>query len=213
MGEQRGGGVRGGDQGSFGVVPSEPLVQGGADALGILPADPGLHGGVDPAGPVGVDGDAGAAQLGGEVHGVRLKRGLGGGVGVPADHGGRVAGDPAGDVDDAAPAGVEHAGQDGGGECDRRDDVDLERQPQVLGRDRGGGAEWLDGGRVVDQDVDAARREHGCRRAAALLLVGQVGGHHADPLCGNALLEQEGAGLVQLCIGAREQDDVGAGAG
>ena len=82
---------------------------------------------------------------------------------------------------------------------------------QVLGLDAGGGTERLDRGRVVDQDVDAARREHGRRRAGALLLVGQVGGQHADPLSGHAPCPQQGAGLVQLRRGAREQDDVGAG--
>ena len=91
-------------------------------------------------------------------------------------------------------------------------DVDLEGQAQVPGRDAGGGAERLDGGRVVDQDVDAARREHGRRRAAAVLLVGQVGGQHADPPGGHAPFAQQGAGLVQLRRGAREQDHAGAGA-
>src|SRR6202012_6269155 len=127
------------------------------DAPGILAADPGLHGGVDPARPVGVDGHAGATQLGGQVQGVRLERGLGGGVGVAADHGGRVGGDPAGDVDDASPAGLQHGGQDGGSQSGRRDDVDLEGQAQVVGGDADGGAEGLDGGRVVGQDVDGAR--------------------------------------------------------
>ena len=79
--------------------------------------------------------------------------------------------------------------------------------------DADGGAERLDGGRVVDQDVDAARREHGRRRLAALLRVGQVGGHHADPLGGHALPAQQGAGLLQLPGGPGEQNDAGAGAG
>ena len=89
-------------------------------------------------------------------------------------------------------------------------DVDLEGQPQVPGLDAGGGAERLDGGGVVDQDVDAARGE--CRRhgAAAVFLVGQVGGQDADPPGGHALLAQQGAGLVQLRRGAREQDHPGA---
>jgi hypothetical protein len=121
--------------------------------------------GVDTARPVGVDGDAGAARFGGEVDGVRLERGLGGGVGVAADHAGRVGGDRAGDVDDAAPAGVEHAGQ------------------------------------------------HGRCRAAAVLLIGQVGGHDADPPGGHAPPAQQGAGLLQLRRGPREQDHAGAGVG
>ena len=60
-----------------------------------------------------------------------------------------------------------------------------------------GRAERLYGGRVVDQYVDAARGEHGRRRLAALLLVGQVGWHHADPPARHALLQQQGTGLVQ----------------
>jgi hypothetical protein len=63
----------------------------------------------------------------------------------------------AGDVDDPAPAGLQHAGQDGGGERGRRDHVDLEGQPQVPGLDAGRGAERLYRGGVVDQDVGAAR--------------------------------------------------------
>ena len=59
---------------------------------------------------------------------------------------------------------------------------------------------------------NAARGEHGRRRLAALPLVGQVGWHHADPPARHALLQQQGAGLVQLCRGAREQDHAGAGA-
>jgi Aldehyde dehydrogenase family len=57
-------------------VPAELLVQSDADALGVLLTDPRLHGGVDPARPVRVDGHAGAAELSGEVHGVRIERGL-----------------------------------------------------------------------------------------------------------------------------------------
>ncbi len=53
-------------------------------------------------------------------------------------------------------------------------------------------------------------REHGRRRLAALLLVGEVGGYHADPPGRYALFLQPGAGLVQLCHGAREQDYAGA---
>jgi hypothetical protein len=71
------------------------------------------------------------------------------------------------------------------------DDVDLEGQAQLPGRDGDGGAERLDGGRVVDQDVDAARLEHGHCRAAAVLLIGQVGGHDADPPGGHAPLAQK----------------------
>ena len=37
VGEQCRGGVPGGDQGALGVVPVEPLVQAGADALGACP--------------------------------------------------------------------------------------------------------------------------------------------------------------------------------
>jgi hypothetical protein len=51
-------------------------VQSDADALRGLLADPRLHGGVDPARPVRVDGHAGAGQIGGEVHGARIERGL-----------------------------------------------------------------------------------------------------------------------------------------
>jgi hypothetical protein len=47
---------------------------------------------------------------------------------------------------------------------------------------------------------------------SALLLVGQVGGHHTDLLRGHALFQQQGAGLVQLPFGAREQDYADAGA-
>src|ERR1700677_1873459 len=193
VGEQRCRGVLGGDQGAVGEILVEPLVQASTDASGILAADPGLHGGVDTARPVRVNGDAGTAEFGGEVDGVRLERGLGGGVGVAADHAGRVGGDPAGDVDDTAPAGVQHAGQHGGGERGGGDDVDLEGQAQLPGGDGDGGAERLDGGRVVDQDVDAARREHGHCRAAAVLLIGQVGGHDADPPGGHAPPAEQGA--------------------
>ena len=73
------------------------------------------------------------------------------------------------------------------------------------------GAERLYRGGVVDQDVDAARRE--CRRhgTAAVFLVGQVGGQHADPPGGHATFAQQGAGLLQLRRGAGEQDHPGAG--
>jgi hypothetical protein len=84
---------------------------------------------------------------------------------------------------------------------------------QLPGRDGDGGAERLDGGRVVDQDVDAARREHGHRRAAAVLLIGQIGGHDADLPGGHAPLAQKDPGLLQLPGGAGEQDHAGAGVG
>jgi Mycothiol-dependent nitroreductase Rv2466c len=85
----------------------------------------------------------------------------------------------------------QHARQHGGAERGRRDHVDLERQPQVLRLDAGGGAERLDGSRVVDQDVDPAHREHGRNGATALLLISQISGHHLDPLCGHIPVQQQ----------------------
>ena len=46
---------------------------------------------------------------------------------------------------------------------------------------------------------------------AAVFLVGQVGGQDADPAGGHAAFAQQGAGLLQLRRGAREQDHPGAG--
>ncbi|HEY0937881.1 MAG TPA: hypothetical protein VGD91_29580 [Trebonia sp.] len=46
---------------------------------------------------------------------------------------------------------------------------------------------------------------------AAVLLVGQVGGHHADPPGRHALRAQQVAGLVQLSGGAGEQGNAGTG--
>ena len=136
---------------------------------------------------------------------MRLERGFRGRVGVAADHGRRGGDDAAGDVDDAAPAGGEHAWQDGGSEGGGRDHVDLAGQAQVPGLNAGRGAERLDGCRVVDQDVDAARREHRRRRQRAPPLVGEVGGHHADPPGGHAPLPEQAAGLLQLPRGAGKQ--------
>jgi hypothetical protein len=51
-----------------------------------------------------------------------------------------------------------------------------------------------------------SRRQRGRGSAAALLLVGQVRRHYLDPLGGHAPLAQQGAGLLQLRCGAREQD-------
>jgi hypothetical protein len=209
--QQDGRGVLGGDETSLGKAPAETLVQGGADSAGVLGAYPGLHGGVNPARSVGVDGHPGPGQLGGEVHGVRLERGLGGGVGVAADHAGRMRNDRARDVHDAAPAGVEHAGKEDGGQRGRRDDVDLERQPQIPGRDPGRAAKRLYRGRIVDQDVDSAGGQRGSHGTVAVLLVGEIDWHHADPPSGDALPAEQVTGLIQLRAGAGEQDDVGAG--
>ena len=79
-------------------------MQGSPDTTGVLATDPGLHGGVDPAGPVGVDRDPGAGQLGGQVDRVSLQRGLSRGIGIAPDHAAGTGDDGAGDVDNAAPA-------------------------------------------------------------------------------------------------------------
>src|SRR3984885_13899324 len=68
------------------------------------------------------------------------------------------------------------------------------------------GAERLNRGGVFDQDIDTARRQRGSHRTVAVLLIGEVGGQHADPPGGHAALAQQAAGLVELPGGAGEQD-------
>jgi hypothetical protein len=93
------------------------------------------------------------------------------------------------------------------------DHIDLVGQAQVPGLNADRGAERLDGCRVVDEDVGAARREHRRRRHRALPLVGEVGGHHADPPGRHALFPEHAARLLQLSRGAGEQYHPGPGAG
>jgi hypothetical protein len=63
---------------------------------------------------------------------------------------------------------------------------------------------------VVDQGVDAAVSQHGFGGAAAVLLIGQVGPHQADPRGGHALRVQQVTGLLELRKRAGEQHDTGA---
>ena len=140
-----------------------------------------------------------------------LQRGLGGGVRVETDHEIRPRDDRAGDVDDAAPAGVQHARQHGGGERGRCDDVALEGTAKLGDRDRGSRAERLDGRRVVDQDVHAACRDRGRGRTAAVLFVAEVGGNDPDPPGCSAPAEQDRLRLRQLAGGPGDQDQRGTG--
>jgi hypothetical protein len=60
------------DQVAGGVALGEAVAQDAGDGVGVVVADPRLHRGVDRPGPVGVDGHAGARELGGEVDRVAL---------------------------------------------------------------------------------------------------------------------------------------------
>jgi hypothetical protein len=138
------------------VALGEPGVQGAAGGVGVLVADPRLHRGVDRSRPVGVDGHAGARELGGEVDSVGLDGGLRGDVGVGTDHGHGRGDDAAADVDHAAPAALEDPRQQRDGQLGHARDVEGEGAGEFLDVDVGAGAEGRNDRRVVDEDVDAA---------------------------------------------------------
>ena len=109
------------------------------------------------------------------------------------------------------PQRFQHAGQHRNGQRGRGDDVDLEGPAQLGGRDRRGGAQRLDGGGVVDQDVDVNGRHRRCGGSRALLGVAQVGGNDVNLAGQGALRQGHRAGLGELA--GRSGDHYEAGPG
>ena len=103
--------------------------------------------------------------------------GLAGGVGVGPEHAGRVGGDTAGDVDDAAPPALEHAGQGHEAEPGGCGEVDGYRGCPLLRVDGRAGSQRPDDRGVVDQHLDRAPPlpDRG-ERGGDLVRVGDVGG-------------------------------------
>jgi hypothetical protein len=129
-------------------------MQGDADPGRILAADERLHRGVHAPGPVHVDGDPGVRQFRGQVEAVCFQCGFGGGVGVGAEHAGRMGRDAARDVHDAPPPGGDHGRQYLEGEPGRRGHVDRERCGPFVNLDLCARAQRPHDGGVVDENLD-----------------------------------------------------------
>ncbi len=139
---------------------------------------------------------------------MRFEGGLGGGVGVAADHPGRVGGDAAGDVHDPPPALLEHRGQQRRAELEHRADVDGERRRPLRQRHGHRRAQRPEHGRVADQDADTAQLggDPG-QRAVRLAGISHVGREHPGY---PAAVPHRPCHLIKFLSRARQQRDPGA---
>src|SRR5947209_13464488 len=133
------------------LIATEALDVLRGELVGAAAANLGLHLGVDNTGPDRVDAHAAVSNLPGEDSGHGLHTGFGRRVRAPA--GGRTAGRTGGDIDDSAPATLQHAGESkAAGEKDALE-IDGDVVTPGIGLGIGQDGDGRDHARAVDHAV------------------------------------------------------------